>query len=86
MLGFNAGPAEATPVKNAAVWVWLSVTFCASGSDAEPVTVTNAPVTPLTVAGATITGFWFTFATVIAVDAVDVPAGTFTSVTVQLTA
>ena len=85
MLGFNAGPAEATPVKNAAVWVWLSVTFCASGSDAEPVTETAAPAKPLTVAGATITGFWFTSAIVIAVDAVDVPAGTFASVADQLT-
>ena len=86
MLGFNAGPAEARPVKKAAVWVWLNVTFCASGSDAEAVTVTTAPAKPLTVAGFEITGVWFTSAIVIAVDAVEVPAvGVFVSVAVQLT-
>ena len=56
MLGFNAGPAEAEPLRNAALFVCESVTFSASGSDAEPVIETSVPSVPLTVAGAVITG------------------------------
>ena len=84
-LGASTGPIVAVPVKKGAVVVRLNVTVCASGSDADPVIVIATFSEPATVAGATITGFWFTFAIVIAVDATAVPAGTFTSVAVQLT-
>ena len=84
-LGFNAGPAEAVPVKNGAVVVRLSVTFWASGSLADPVIVIATFSVPATVAGATITGFWFVFAITNDVDAVETPAvGVFVSVAVQL--
>jgi hypothetical protein len=84
MLGFNAGPAEAGPVRNGAVFVCDRVTFSASGSDAEPVIETAVFSVPLTVAGAVMTGTRFRFAIEMAVVAVDVPADA--SVAVQLTA
>jgi hypothetical protein len=85
MLGVKEGPLELEAVKNGALFVCDSVTFCASGSVAEPVTDTDTSVAPLAVAGAVITGFRFVFAIVIAVVADAVPAGEFTSVAVQFT-
>src|SRR5512147_1841295 len=73
MLGFNAGPAEAAPVRNAALFVCDSVTFSASGSVAEPVIETAVFSEPLTVAGAVMTGTRFRFAIVRAVVAAAVP-------------
>src|SRR5262245_29640937 len=58
MLGLADGPAEAGPVRNGALLVWLSVAVGPSGSAAEPVTVTRAFSEPLTVAGAVMFGFW----------------------------
>ena len=72
MLGFNEGPAEAGPARNAALFVCDSVTFSASGSVAEPVIDTATFSVPLTVAGAVMTGFRFVFAIVMAVVAVEV--------------
>ena len=86
MLGFGRGPTVAGPVKKGAVLVWIRVTFWASGSAADPVTVTNEFSAPFTVAGAVITGTRFTFAITTDVAAVEVPAvGVFVSVAVQLT-
>jgi hypothetical protein len=84
MLGFNAGPAEAGPVRNAALFVCDRVTWFASGSVAEPVMLTAVFSVPLTVAGRVITGAWLPAVIVTAVLAVAVPAGTFTSVALQL--
>src|SRR5512143_229735 len=66
MLGFNEGPAEAGPARNAALFVCDSVTVSASGSVAEPVTETPVFSDPFTVAGAVMTGFRFRFAIVMA--------------------
>src|SRR5512135_1672218 len=86
MLGFNTGPAEAGPARNAALFVCDSVTVSASGSEAEPVTETAVFSVPLTEAGAVMTGTRFRFAIVRAVLAVAVPAvGAFVSIAVQLT-
>jgi hypothetical protein len=85
MLGFNTGPAEAGPARNAALFVCDSVTVSASGSVAEPVTETAVFSVPLTEAGAVITGTRFRFAIVIAVVAVDVCAGVPLSTALQLT-
>src|SRR5262245_54282190 len=73
MLGFNEGPAEAGPARNAALFVCESVTFSASGSDAEPVTDTAEPSLPLAVAGAVIAGLRFRLAIASAVVAAEVP-------------
>ena len=83
MLGVADGPFELEAVKNGALFVCDSVTFCASGSVAEPVTDTDTSVAPLAVAGAVITGFRFVFAIVIAVVADAVPV--VTSTALQLT-
>src|SRR5512146_540273 len=86
MLGFKEGPAEAAPVKNAALFVCDKVTVSASGSVAEPVIETAVFSVPLTEAGAVMTGTRFRFAIVRAVLAVAVPAvGAFVSIAVQLT-
>ena len=85
MLGASTGPAEAGPVKNAAVFVCDNVTFSASGSDAEPVIETAVFSVPLTDAGAVITGAWLPPPIVTAVLAVAVPAGALVSTAVQLT-
>src|SRR5512139_2067938 len=73
MLGFNDGPLEAAPVRNAALLVCESVTFSASGSVAEPVIETAVFSVPLTEAGAVMTGTRFRFAIVRAVVAAAVP-------------
>src|SRR5690349_20940984 len=83
MLGFNTGPAEAGPARNAALFVCDKVTVSASGSDAEPVIETAVFSVPLCVAGAVMTGFRFRFAIVRAVVAAAVPADA--SVALQLT-
>ena len=86
MLGARAGPALLEAVKNGALFVCDNVTFCASGSEAEPVTETSEPVEPLAVAGAVITGTRLTFVIVTVVaTGVAVPAGTFASTAVQFT-
>src|SRR5690349_19806359 len=85
MLGFNTGPAEAGPARNAAVFVCDSVTVSASGSVAEPVTDTAEFSAPVPVAGAVMTGFRFRFAIVTAVVAVEVSAGVPLSTALQLT-
>src|SRR5512135_1166509 len=86
MLGFKEGPAEAAPVKNAALFVCDKVTFWASGSVAEPVIETAVFSVPLTEAGAVIVGTRFRFAIVSVVEAVDEPAvGVFVSTALQLT-
>src|SRR5512143_249526 len=59
-LGFDDGPADAGPARNAALFVCESVTAWASGSEAEPVIETAAFSAPLTVAGAAMVGFRFT--------------------------
>src|SRR5690349_5654678 len=85
MLGFNEGPAEAGPARNAALFVCDSVTLFASGSEAEPVTETALFSVPLTVAGRVMTGAWLPVVIVSAVVAVDVPAvGALLSTAVQL--
>jgi hypothetical protein len=84
MLGFKEGPAEAGPVKNAALFVCDKVTWFASGSVAEPVMLTKLFSVPLTVAGRVITGAWLPVPIVNAVLAVAEPAGTFTSTADQL--
>src|SRR5512146_2216637 len=73
MLGFNDGPLEAAPVRNAALLVCESVTFSASGSVAEPVIETAVFSVPLTEAGAVMTGTRFRFAIVRAVVVAAVP-------------
>ncbi len=57
MLGLKEGPELEEAGKNGALFVWLNVTVCPSGSVAEPVTDTDAFSDPLTDAGAVITGF-----------------------------
>jgi hypothetical protein len=85
MLGFNTGPAELGPARNAALFVCDSVTVSASGSVADPVTETAVFSVPLTVAGAVITGTRFRFAIVTAVVAVEVRAGVPLSTALQFT-
>ena len=86
MLGAANGPALLEAVKNGALFVCDSVTkLPTSGSDAEPVTETEAFSAPLAVAGAVITGFWLPTLIVSAVVAgAAVPAGVFASTAVQL--
>jgi hypothetical protein len=85
MLGFNAGPAEAGPVRNGALFVCDSVTCWPSGSVAEAVMLTAVFSVPLTVAGRVIAGAWLPAPIVTAVLAVAEPAvGVFTSTADQL--
>ena len=84
MLGFNEGPAEAGPARNGALFVCDKVTWFASGSVAEPVTLTAVFSVPLTEAGAVMLGGRLPVPIVNAVVAAAVPAGTFTSVALQL--
>ena len=74
MLGFNEGPAEAGPARNAALFVCDKVTLLPSGSEAEPVMLTATFSVPETVAGRVIVGAWLPPPIVTVVVAAAVPA------------